>query len=794
MRTILVVVAALVLTGCADNESEDSQKRIRLVRDDYGVPHIYADDIYGLYYGYGYAVAQDRLFQMEMARRSTQGMVAEVLGTDYVEFDKNARRIFSPASIRGQLAALEPADKSVFDGFAAGLNAWLAEIRKNPGELTPKQFLDFGFEPVDWSAYDVVMIFVGTMANRYGDFNTELDNVQIYQSLVEQHGESSAKRLFDLLNPRYTDNAPTTIPADDWSSPVPDVLARGSINRKIAALRRDDAFSGPVISGMSNCYVLGRDKASGANAILVNGPQFGWFTPAYVYSVGMHGAGIDVVGNTPFAYPMIMFGHNASIAWGSTWAAGDIVDIFAEQLDPENPGRYRYKDSYRELEGRIEKIRVRDADAIELEVFRSVHGPIIYMDRAAGIAYAKRRAWDGRELETLLAWLHATWAGDFGEWKAQAEKSAINVNMYFADVDGNIGYFFGGQYPERARGHDNRFPVTGDGSMDWRGRLPIELANPHILNPSTGFIANWNNKPGQGVMNPDEFWYSWSEADRVDYLNNVLAAQDRFTPEEAWAVLTPSSYADLHAPYLLPLIDEAASGRDDDLNSANEILRTWDRQSRDADSDGVYDGAAPAIFRVFVATLVEAVLADDLGAVFGQFAATGYPAPGAPTGAGTNLQPGLKAIVESLGGRGDYDLLNGESSEAVVAAALLATLTRLEAEQGSDMSAWRIPVAERPFLTSNFLGIPQTAAEELTVAPIEQNRGTENNMIVMKKGGIVGYEVTPPGQNAFIGPDGEKGEHFGDQFELYYQFGKKRMWFYGEDVEANKTSETVLNY
>ena len=110
------------------------------------------------------------------------------------------------------------------------------------------------------------------------------------------------------------------------------------------------------------------------------------------------------------------------------------------------------------------------------------------------------------------------------------------------------------------------------------------------------------------------------------------------------------------------------------------------------------------------------------------------------------------------------------------------------------MSAWRIPVAERPFLTRNFLGVPQTLDTELLTAPIEQNRGTENNMIVMNKDAIVGYEVTPPGQNAFIAPDGTRGEYFNDQFELYQEFGKKRMWFYPNDVEANKTSEVVLTY
>jgi len=793
MKKTIMIVATLVLVACAGEAPLESQSRIRLLRDTYGVPHIYADEIYGLYYGYGYAVAQDRLFQMEMTRRSTQGTVAEVLGADYLDYDKGTRALFDPASIHRQLEMLTAKDKDVFAGFAAGMNAWLEEIRSNPAELKPKQFIDNDFEPDNWTAYDVVMIFVGTMANRYGDFNTELDNLKIYQSLVSQHGEDKAKQLFNLLNPRFTNNAPTTIPLQDWSVQVEDSLALVSPGVKSPA--NHNLFSGPVTTGFSNVYVLGKDKSQGANSILVNGPQFGWFNPAYVYSVGMHGAGIDVVGNTPFAYPMIMFGHNNSITWGSTWAAGDIVDIYAERLNPDNLGQYWYKDGYRDLQHRIEVIKVRDAETIKLDVYRSVHGPIILQDPETGIAYAKHRAWDGGELDTLLAWLAATHADDFESWKVEAAKSAINVNMYFADVHGNIGYFFGGQYPQRAAGHDNRFPVTGDGSMDWLTRMPIEQANPHVKNPGSGFIANWNNKPGQGVMNPDFFFFSWSGADRIDILHSALNSRDTFTPDEAWNILMTSSYADVHAAYLLPFIDSAVQEQDNtQLIRANEILQGWNRQSLDSDQDGNYDEAATAIFRTFAAVLLKNVLADDLGDVFGPFSSVGYPTAEAPSRAGTNIQTGMKAVFESLSGRGSYDLLNGQQVSGVIIQALSETLELLSAEQGGELATFRLPVAKRPFSNRNFLGVPQAGIDEIKLASIEQNRGTENNMVVMRENAIVGWEVTPPGQNAFIAPSGKKSPHYDDQLELYQSFGRKRMWFYAGDVQANKVKEDIISF
>lgn len=785
MKTTTIIFVLLLISACAADNSNE-QNEVRIVRDDYGVPHVYADSIFGLYYGYGHSIAQDRLFQMEMSRRSTQGTVAEVLGADYVDYDKNARTLFSPASIRRQLEALEQKDRDVFEGYAAGINAWLAKMRQAPNDFTPRQFFDLDFAPADWTAYDVAMIFIGTMNNRYGDYNTELENAAILAALVAQHGDEEGRKLFDLLNPRFTDNAPTTIPTEDWSRPAYDSLAAGSAYTA-PAINLQTVFTGPVTSGFSNCFVIGNDKVEGGGSILINGPQFGWFNPSYVYSIGMHGAGIDIVGNTPFGYPMIMFGHNKTISWGSTWGASDIVDIFAERLNPNDDTQYFYKGEFRSFEHRVERILVRDGDPVDHDVYRSVHGPVIRFDNEGGAAYAKHRAWDGGELDTLLAWLYATWAPGWEEWKAEAEKSAINVNMYFADVDGNIGYFHGGQFPQRAAGHDNRFPVAGDGSMDWQGRQPIDSANPHVLNPVSDYIANWNNKPGRGVMNPDFFFYSWSSADRVEELQDALSAKDTFTPDEAWAILDSSSYADVYARYFLPAIDAAVSESDDaDLRAANDTLQAWNRQSRDGDGDGFYDEPATEIFRSFVSALIQRTLSDDLGAAFPYYAASGYPTREAPTAAGTNLPPAVKAIVEALEGNTGFDIFNGESPSAVIADSLRDAVGQPN-ERG-------LPVAPRPFSTRNFLGIPQAGENELLTGLIEQNRGTENNMIVMKRGAIVAWEVTPPGQSGFIAPDGAKAEHYDDQFELYHQFGRKRTWFYADDVEANKQSEVMLTY
>jgi len=178
--------------------------------------------------------------------------------------------------------------------------------------------------------------------------------------------------------------------------------------------------------------------------------------------------------------------------------------------------------------------------------------------------------------------------------------------------------------------------------------------------------------------------------------------------------------------------------------SSNAVIKTlqgWDRQSLDEDADGQYDGAATAIFRTFVEELLQNVLSDDLGDVFGPFGNTGYPTAAKPTGAGTNIQSGMKAVIESLAGRGDYDLLNGEASSAIVARSLSEAIESLRADQSNDVTAYRMAVAARPFSNINFLGVPQASDEEILVTPIEQNRGTENNMMIMRVDAIEGWKL-----------------------------------------------------
>jgi penicillin amidase len=171
----------------------DRPVSVKIYRDTYGVPHVFADSNYGVYFGYGYAVAQDRLFQMEMLKRTAQGRVAEVLGVDYLELDKKLRTQYNHDLVTQQVESLSAKDLDILAGYAAGVNAYLEELAQGDAMATdlPKPFYDLDFQPTRWTAFDVASIFVGSIAHRYADFNSERDNLAFLRAMEARHGKAT---------------------------------------------------------------------------------------------------------------------------------------------------------------------------------------------------------------------------------------------------------------------------------------------------------------------------------------------------------------------------------------------------------------------------------------------------------------------------------------------------------------------------------------------------------------------------------------------------------------------------
>ena len=558
--------------------------------------------------------------------------------------------------------------------------------------------------------------------------------------------------------------------------------------------------SGAVDHEFSNMMMVGKKKASGANGLLLNGPQFAFFNPSYNYAVGLHGAGFDLVGNTPFAYPVVLFGHNQQISWGATAGNGDTVDIYQEVLNPANPRQYLYKGKYHNMGVRNETIPVKGGPAQHLQVLSTVHGLVTSTDPADGVAYSKKRTWAGHELAVLFDWMNSTKARNWQQWHVQAAALPISINWYFLDRAGNIGYFAAGHFPERPANQDTRLPASGIGNMEWRGIQPSRTGNPQVFNPKDGWLANWNNSPITNFPNSD--FIPWGAADRVTVIQKKLAARQSISAQQLWQIMRQVAYTDVNAGYFVPIIKEAAQGLPPDSKAAKAAaaLTSWNQMNTDRNQDGIYDSPGTVAMRTWIGTMEQLVLSDDLPpSVFASYSATGYPTTTPSAQGSQNIQQGTKLVYNALLGKRagvpqTVDLLNGKSARSMVRLGLAQTYDALSAKFGGGPSTWREPVAPHWFLTTSYLGVPSASPSEQLEGPAFMNRGTENNLVTADLSGLRQWDVVAPGESGFVSPVGTKSQHYSDQFQMYLNFGKHREWYTPTEVDRHTEAQVTLHY
>ncbi|MEI2301479.1 penicillin acylase family protein [Ensifer sp. MJa1] len=736
--------------------------KVEIIRDNWGVPHVYADDTYGLYAGFGYAVATDRLFQMEMSKHSVLGTVSSVLGADHLGYDIATRADFDHADIRAQIEALPKEERDILRGYAAGYNRRVAEVLADRGRLLPKQFADFGIEPTTWSDFDVAMIYVVTMAGRFSHYSTELDNAKVLATLEKQHGRQKAAELFDQMFWLEDPLAPTTVPKGGQFQ----IKAE---NKPLRDSGRFDALIGRPVPGgdearprASNLWILGPKKTTDGSTMLMNGPQFGNFNPSYVYSIGLHGAGFDLTGSTPFAVPNVLFGTNGQIAWGATAGPLDVNDYFQLELNPDNAAQYRKNDVWHDMHARPETFKVKGQPDVTTVVYESDYGVVSQIDPQNHTAYAFNRTWKGKEIHTLLAWVNSTKAQSYEDWLKQAKNVATTINWYYADRQGNIGYVSPGYLPVRNPAQDQRVPAKGDGSMDWQGFRAFADA-PKTYNPEQGWIANWNNRSAHGEVANFEAT-PWGAADRVDEIVALIKAKDKLSRKDVWDINKNIAFLDINARALLPFLLAAASklAADDPRQALVRELNDWDGRMVRGE-DGRATAPAVALFQRWVKIMVEDVLMDDQPGIDPTVALNRISRP---TQVLRNALLGDKAGIAQR-----HDFFNGADKDEVILAALSKAVAGLTRDYGTDQLAnWRATLPRHVFATKNYLGIAQAGEDEGTEVGTSMNRGTQSDLITFKDNTASVCMVTPPGQSGFISPSGEKSPHYDDQLKLYESF------------------------
>jgi penicillin amidase len=762
-------------------------EEVRTYRDEYGVPHIFAESDRGLFEGYGYAIAQDRLWQLEVNRRARRGRLAEILGASSLAADRVARQQgLTDAELDARFAGLSAEAREIVEAYVAGINRYIVERVAPDPALLPYEFKLLGIAAtaiVPWEVRDVVAFTSAFAQDPLGGGGGELPNQSLLAVLQALHGPQDGLAIFDDLRWRNDPDAPVTIPGEDAIGHVqrsrpdpaqmPGAGARAEDDDEAQAQAILEALGVPLKLG-SHAWAISPARSATGEAMLFGGPQLGFNMPEVLHEVQLHGGnGFNVGGAAVSGIPAVVVGRTDHIAWTITAAAAvDNSDTYIETLCAGGTG-YMYNGSCTPFAGWTETIAVRNAAPAQVRVMRSVHGPVVTPSTAnlngtcttasaPGVCFTRKRVFASGGLRELEAFLALNRARNPNEFEAALGGVVAGRNFLYADRVGNIAYWQAGLVPVRAAGFDPRLPLPGDGRAEWTGEF---LPMPKSINPARGWLANWNNKPVASWDNPDHVTFGKLarvreiEA-RLDSIGLVSAQDMRDIPTYIARTVQGGDgrISMLLLPYLLNALSVVPPAHPL-ASEALATLRAWDG-SRFADvltSTTLEPG--DVVFRKWRDLMLAATFTPALGANVGQ--------------ANSNV---LLHLLDARLGTGsgvppNFDYFAGRDPNALISAAFDEALAAL-----GDESAWSSVARESTvFRHALFPQIPDAATM------LESNKGTYAQLTVL--GSTRGYaeNIVSLGQSGFIGgspPSPVFDAHFRDQFPLYSRFEYKPLRFY----------------
>ncbi|ABX07625.1 penicillin acylase family protein [Herpetosiphon sp.] len=587
-RSLPTTAGTLTLAGLA--------APVDVLRDQYGVPHIYAQSETDALMALGYVHAQDRLWQMEFQRRIARGTLSEALGETTVETDRFLRTLGVYRAAESAYVALDPAAKTIVDAYVSGINAFLAE--HSGGELSP-EFTLVGVEPEPWVGADVLGWAKMMSWDLGGNYSTEL----LTMELVAKLGSEKTK---DLV-PHYPSDGPLIVPNPSGGSQAEQLLA---LSRRV---EQGLGIGGGNIAGVgSNNWVIGPSKSATGKPLLADDPHLSFRTPSIWYMAEVEGGDLHSVGATIPGLPGVIVGHNQRIAWGVTNTGPDVQDLYRETLDPTGT-QAMFKGSYEPLTIISDTIRVKDKGNLPLTIRVSRHGPLISdalnannaddPDAPQREALAFRWTALDQTDNTINAYLAINKAQNWQEFQAGLESYVAPVqNFVFADVDGNIGYMAPGHIPIRANG-DGTMPADGaSGDYEWTGFIPFEQL-PQSYNPPQGYIATANNKVVADSY-PYFLSHEWATPFRAQRITKLIEAKPTLTMDDMAAI-----QADVHSTYaeeLLPVLLNLVQPTSDQQRQAIAMLQNWNYSTAG-------DQPAASIFEAWTYYLTVPMVGDELG-------------------------------------------------------------------------------------------------------------------------------------------------------------------------------------
>ena len=650
---------------------------VEILRDRYGIPHIYAQNAADANFALGYVDAQDRLWQMEMSRRIAAGRLSEVVGAGGLDTDRFLRTIGVRRSAEASLQRLDDDTRRQLEAYAAGVNAFIAS-----GPVLPPEFWLTGVKPEPWTPADSVAWTKMMAWDLGGNFRSELLRMHLAKTLP-------MARIQEILPP-YPGEAPPALPdLKELYAPLEREAVRLADARPAHAGLAPEILASNDGLGSNNWVVSGARSASG-KPLLANDPHLGLSAPPVWYFAHIDAPGMRVIGATLPGVPGVILGRNVRIAWGFTNTGPDVQDLYLEKLD--NSGGYVSPDGSRPFQVVDEVIRVKGAEAERLRVRISRHGPVISDVLRAALdetprGYVMAFAWTGlaEDDRTVQAGLKFARARDWDGFLAGARDiNAPQQNVVYADVDGNIGFVAAGRVPRRKPANDLQGMAPAPGWLDkydWDGYLPFEQL-PRLFNPASGSVVTANHRitpPGYPYFISSE----WQPPYRADRIQQLLDAAPKHTVESFARI--QADVVSLAIRELLPNL-LATRPRSERAKKALELLGKWDGAMKG-------DSKEALIANAWWRELTRALYADELGSVF---AANWLHRP-------VFLARVLSGDPGAVRWCDDVRTPAQETCEEQLSQSLEAALADLEKRYGPDMAQWRWDTAHvarhehRPF-------------------------------------------------------------------------------------------------
>jgi penicillin amidase len=477
------------------------KQSVNVLRDRWGVAHIYAQNQHDLFFAQGFVAAQDRLFQMELWKRSGQGRLAEVLGPGALLRDINARLLRYRGDMEPEYESYAPDTKEILEAFSAGINAYVAGRMAPGGPGLPIEFQIAGFQPEPWKPEDCLNRMAAFSMT--GNSFSELEHAQVVAAL----GADRASQLFELDPAVKFD--PT--PGVDFSGLSPALL------RSLVGSDTRVEFPAHMVEGSNNWTLSGGLTRSG-KPLLANDPHRVIAEPSLRYMVHLVAPGWDVIGAGEPGLPGVALGHNQNIAWGFTIFGLDQQDLYIEELKPDDPLQYRTEHGWERIQVREESLAIRGGPNVKVKLKFTRHGPVLWEDGKRALALR----WVGAEPGTAgyLGSLAVDRAQDWQEFEAAMLRWKVpSENIVYADREGNIGEHSIGLAPLR-KNWTGLLPAPGRGGYEWAGFVPAHEL-PHQFNPTAGFVATANHKMiPEGY--PYKVGYEWAPPFRIRRITEVV--------------------------------------------------------------------------------------------------------------------------------------------------------------------------------------------------------------------------------------------------------------------------------